>query len=240
MSLSIDATTWRTPNIDPGRTITPRGICIHSCESTRFSSLPWLCNPASGVSCHYYVCRDGDVFQLADDTRRTWHAGAANYDGLVDWNTAIGLEFEHKAGQDWPAIQRTIGAQLCRDLIARWSLPKSRIAAHRWVATPRGRKIDPTDWPDPELIPWINALYTNDPFAGWNARGFRINSHERDWTAARAWLANPWLGACISYDLQQQTCFVYARDASGALVLLFERGAIVQAAGRAPLVTRYL
>ncbi len=92
MSLAIDRATWRSPNFDAGRTIVPAGILIHSDEGTRESSLPWLCNPASQVSCHYYVCRDGAIFQLVDDARRAWHAGVANYAGLADWNQALGIE----------------------------------------------------------------------------------------------------------------------------------------------------
>jgi hypothetical protein len=174
MPLDIDSTTFVSPNynkLPDGRPliITPQGILIHSDEGTRHSSLPLLCNPAPGgnpkraVSCQYYVCRpiNGvvDVYQLVSDNHRAWHAGASDYDGLLDWNLAIGIECEHKAGQDWPQAQLDALAELCRLKIARFHFPQSRIAAHRWVAVPKKRKIDPTNWPDVRLKPWIAALY---------------------------------------------------------------------------------
>ena len=46
----------------------------------------------------------------------------------------------------------------CRQLIARFRIPQPFIAAHRWIAP--GRKLDPSDWPNADLIAWIAALYT--------------------------------------------------------------------------------
>lgn len=175
MPLAINSTTYVSPNynkLPSGQplVIDPEGILIHSDEGTRYSSLPLLCNPAPGgnpnkaVSCQYYVCRPVgervDIYQLVADIHRSWHAGASSYDGLIDWNRAIGIECEHKAGQNWPQQQLDTLASLCRDLIARHRFPQSRIAAHRWVAVPEGRKTDPSNWPDVKFKPWVAALYS--------------------------------------------------------------------------------
>ncbi len=149
--MQIDTTSYRSPNYDyrPARI---EGITLHTGEGTRQSDLSWLCSPRSGVSCHYYVCRDSTIYQLVDDERRAWHAGQR-------WGNdcTIGIETEHRQGQDWPTMQRTALAALCRHLIAQYGIEQGQIVAHRWL-TP-GRKIDPTDWPDSELHTWIADLY---------------------------------------------------------------------------------
>lgn len=169
MSYSIDSTTWQSPNYDKtasGAPIehAPEGMTLHSDEGTRGSSLPWLCNPKSGVSAQLYVCRPDatghvDIYQLVKDTYRAWHAGTSSYDGLTDWNKTIGVEAEHKQGQDWPKEQIAALTWLFQMKIATYKLPRSRIAMHRTVATPPGRKIDPTNWSDADFKLWADALY---------------------------------------------------------------------------------
>lgn len=126
---------------------------MHTGEGTRSSDLGWLCNPESDVSSHYYVCRDGTIYQLVDLSRCAWHSGTVQHN-----EAGIGIETEHKQGQDWPALQRQRLAALCRHLISSYHINRNQVLAHRWIAP--GRKIDPTDWPDAELEPWIAALYS--------------------------------------------------------------------------------
>lgn len=150
--MNIDTTSYRSPNYSNRPWGGIQGITLHTGEGTRQSDLDWLCNARSQVSAHYYVCRNGDTCQMVSDHKAAWHAGHV-------WgnNHTIGIETEHRQGQDWPDLQRTTLAQLCRMLINEYGIPESGIVAHRWL-TP-SRKIDPTDWPDPELRQWIAALY---------------------------------------------------------------------------------
>lgn len=141
-------------------TRTPQGILLHSDEGTRAGSIPWLTTaPTSQVSCHFYVCRNGDVYQFAPDEYRTWHGGVGDWDGVANLNDLIGIECEHTKGQDWPVVQLQALADLCKMLIGRHQFPPSRIAAHRWGAKPTGRKQDPTNWSDQAIRAWIAALY---------------------------------------------------------------------------------
>jgi len=168
MILVVDDTSWRTTRYDTHpdgtpRTMTPVGVMLHSDEGNRKGSLPWLTtHPDSKVSCHYYVCRNGDVFQLAEDTWYTWHGGAGTYDGITNMNRFIGIECEHKKSQDWPPLQLDTLAELCRILIARHQFPESRIIAHRWTKRPptATKKTDPTDFTDSALKVFIAGLYT--------------------------------------------------------------------------------
>jgi hypothetical protein len=149
--ITIDTETYQSPNYD-NRQGQIEGITLHTGEGTRASDLGWLCNRESGVSAHYYVCRDGTIYQLVPDVCRAWHAGHA-------WGNdcTLGIETEHKQGQDWPSMQMQALDDLCRHLVAKYDISPEGIVAHRWL-TP-ARKIDPTDLDDSELEIFIENLY---------------------------------------------------------------------------------
>jgi len=225
MILVIDQTSWRTVRYDRNadgtpRTMSPAGILIHSDEGNRRGSLPWLTtHPASGVSCHYYVCRDGDVFQLAEDTWRTWHAGPGSYDGLTDLNRTIGIECEHKqGGPPWTDVQLEALGLLCLQLIARWKIPESRIIAHRWTKRPASasKKTDPTDWSDAELKPWIAALYEPDWAYLWGTD----YPYRPEWGIPTLWREQHRAGTSLGPALSDEHAF------QGGTIQLFDRGII--------------
>jgi N-acetylmuramoyl-L-alanine amidase len=115
-------------------------------------ALAWLCDPASGVSSHYFVFEDGRVAQLVPEARRAWHAGAASWGGDHDINScSIGVEIAnpgHDGGLP-PFPEAQIGGviALAQDIVARRSIPPERVLAHSDVAP--GRKQDPG-----ERFPW--------------------------------------------------------------------------------------
>lgn len=166
----------------------PCGVMIHSCEGTRKSSIPWLTtDKRSGVSCNAYVCRNGDIFEFARDRLRTWHGGRGDYDGVTNLNDFIGIECEHKQGQDWPAVQLDALAWYVEQKIATWKFPQKRIIVHRWGAKPKGRKIDPTDWNDADFSAWVARLYAVDTF----------NNYRQAW--GDAFPFRPEFGICQRY-----------------------------------------
>lgn len=168
---TIDTTTYRSPNSSErpaGTTIDM--IIMHDGEGTKRSDLATLCDATvplrKRVSAHYYIDRAGRIYELVHPSLAAWHAGVSSWlgrDSLAIQAHSIGIESEHKLGQNWPDVQRQAYADLCRYLITRYHIPQQYIAAHSWVAP--GRKFDPTDWPDAELRLWIAALYaeTLDP-----------------------------------------------------------------------------
>jgi hypothetical protein len=169
MSLSIDKTTFKSPNYDrdtAGRPILmqPRGIVLHSGEGSRQSDLGWLCNPKSKASAHFYVCRDGTIYQLLPENYIAWHAGESLFAGIKDWNSlTLGVEMEHTKNvhRDYPPIQVEALRLLCRDLIARYRFQSGFIQSHRAVAAHRrtNLRFDPRDWPESTLRPWVANLY---------------------------------------------------------------------------------
>lgn len=161
MSYTIDLRTWRSPNFSE-RASAIESIVVHSCEgvwpSPRVSSLPWLCNPASRVSAHYYVCRNTEIFQLVDDEHEAWHAGAAL--ARFDNASSIGVECEHRSGQNWPDAQKSALAWLLRRLMAQHHTPLAAVETHGQIAIkgPYKRKIDPTNWSHADFVRWRARL----------------------------------------------------------------------------------
>lgn len=165
----VDSTTWRSPNFSD-RTKAISAIVVHSCEgrpdgNEQASSLPWLCNSKSGVSSNYYVTREGVIYCLVDDDKRAQHAGISALEGETDVNgISIGIELEHRKG-DAPYSKAQLDALtwLCETKMGAYHIPASRVVSHRAVALPKGRKSDPTDWPEAEFRIWASALTPAPP-----------------------------------------------------------------------------
>lgn len=172
MPLIINNTDYRSPNVarDPQGRIRVRpgpidSLVLHTGEGTKASDLGWLCSPASGVSSHFYVDRSGNVYQLMELKFIANHAGEAWYNWRRNWNArSIGIETEHKKGQDWPRVQLDAVVELGRLLVNTYKIQRKWIAGHRQVAWPRGRKYDPTDLTNAQLDALINSFYTHLTF----------------------------------------------------------------------------
>jgi len=98
------------------------------------------------VSAHFYIRRDGTLWQFVSCDERAWHAGRSRWRGREDCNDdSIGVELEGLEGDRFEAAQYETLAQLCQQLAQRY--PIAHIAGHEHVAP--GRKQDPGpgfDW----------------------------------------------------------------------------------------------
>lgn len=228
MPYPINTTQWRSPNYST-RSGAIESIVIHSCEGRwpfpRQSSLPWLINPVSKVSCHYYICRNAEIFQLVEDRYEAWHAGVAQ--ALYQNDRSLGIELEHRAGQDWPDAQIDALTWLVTQLMALHKIPATNIETHGQIAIkgPYIRKEDPTNWPHKDFLKWRKTLgaVLPDPFAGWGPIG-KPEGLATGFAIPRAWLVNQKLGRCVVPELTAP---------SGAYAVAeFERGIIVYLRGR--------
>jgi N-acetylmuramoyl-L-alanine amidase len=174
MTFFIDKNTWVSPNYDRRHAVPITSIVCHSCEGAlpipRASSLPWLTSASSRVSAHYYICRNGVIYQLVDDADEAWHAGMC----LPAFANArsLGVELEHRSSQDWPSLQRDALAWLLRRLMDAHHIPPRAIETHGQIAQPGPyqRKKDPSDWPHPLFRAWVDALAPAAPHEGTRAR----------------------------------------------------------------------
>lgn len=98
------------------------------------------------VSAHFYVRRDGELWQFVDADARAWHAGASSWRGRDNCNDdSIGIELEGLEGEVFEAPQYETLASLLPALAQRY--PIAHVAGHEHIAP--GRKLDPGpgfDW----------------------------------------------------------------------------------------------
>ena len=117
---------------------------MHSCEGAR----DWLCHPASEVSAHYLIDRDGTVIQMIDEPMRAWHAGAGGWRGQGDVNSrSIGIELANTGSEPFSEPQMQSLEGLLAGILLRWNIPANGVIGHSDMAP--GRKIDPGprfDW----------------------------------------------------------------------------------------------
>ena len=127
----------------------PELIVLHyTAMDSAQAACDWLCNPASEVSAHYLVARDGQVIQMVADAQRAWHAGHGEWQGRADVNSrSIGIELDNAGDHPFPDLQMAALEELLDRLMQRWSIPPCAVIGHSDMAP--GRKIDPGrrfDW----------------------------------------------------------------------------------------------
>src|SRR5262249_55735190 len=102
-------------------------------------------NPASKVSAHYTIDRDGTIIAHVPEEARAWHAGQSKMkDGRVSVNDfSIGIELVNLNDGIDPFPEQQIQAMrdLLKTIIARH--PIKYIVPHYECADPPGRKSDP-------------------------------------------------------------------------------------------------
>lgn len=92
------------------------------------------------VSSHFFIARDGAVWQFVSCDDRAWHAGTSSFQGRDNCNDfSVGVELEGLEGDAFEAAQYAALKILC--LALRRFYPIAFVAGHEHVAP--GRKQDP-------------------------------------------------------------------------------------------------
>ena len=117
------------------------------------NQLDWDAHPYFGkirgleVSSHFYIRRDGALWQFVSCDDRAWHAGRSEYRGRPNCNDdSIGIELEGLEGETFEPAQYESLARLCEAVAGPY--PIAHVAGHEHIAP--GRKQDPGpgfDWP---------------------------------------------------------------------------------------------
>ncbi|KRI01655.1 1,6-anhydro-N-acetylmuramyl-L-alanine amidase AmpD [Curvibacter sp. PAE-UM] len=110
------------------------------------NTLDWNAHPyfksieGMQVSSHFYIRRNGELWQFVSCNERAWHAGVSCYRGRDNCNDdSVGIELEGLEGESFEAGQYETLGSLCAALGQRY--PVQHIAGHEHVAP--GRKADP-------------------------------------------------------------------------------------------------
>ena len=92
------------------------------------------------VSSHFFIARDGAVWQFVSCDDRAWHAGRSAWGGRDNCNDfSIGIELEGLEGLTFESTQYQALAQLMHAIAAHY--PLTHVAGHEHIAP--GRKQDP-------------------------------------------------------------------------------------------------
>lgn len=98
------------------------------------------------VSAHFFIRRDGQLWQFVSCDDRAWHAGISHYRGRDNCNDdSIGIELEGLEGETFEPAQYDALVRLCRVVMRHY--PIAHLAGHEHIAP--GRKADPGagfDW----------------------------------------------------------------------------------------------
>jgi N-acetyl-anhydromuramoyl-L-alanine amidase len=98
------------------------------------------------VSSHFYVRRNGELWQFVSCDDRAWHAGVSHYRGRDNCNDdSVGIELEGLEGEAFEPAQYETLAGVCAAVAQHY--PVQHIAGHEHIAP--GRKGDPGagfDW----------------------------------------------------------------------------------------------
>ena len=110
-------------------------------------ALARLCAPEHEVSAHYLIGRDGGLFQLVEESRRAWHAGAGSWGGQGDVNSrSIGIELDNDGTTPFAAAQMARLETLLPHIMDRWNIPPKGVIGHSDMAPVRkrdpGRRFD--------------------------------------------------------------------------------------------------
>jgi len=112
------------------------------------------------VSCHFYIRRDGSLWQFVSCDDRAWHAGVSTYRGRDNCNDdSIGIELEGVEGDVFEAAQYAALHTLLAQIAAHY--PIRYLAGHSDIAP--GRKNDPGtgfDWSEVTAIARLLQIAT--------------------------------------------------------------------------------
>lgn len=92
------------------------------------------------VSAHFYIRRNGELWQFVSCDDRAWHAGQSSYLGRDNCNDySVGIELEGLEGGTFEVAQYDTLISVCAAL--QQAYPIAHIAGHEHIAA--GRKADP-------------------------------------------------------------------------------------------------
>lgn len=137
------------------------------------------------ISSHYIISKSGIIVEILDPLKYiAYHAGcvkAMAFSNLF----AVGIEMHNTPLEGHCTQQQLIALDgLVRELIARFNIKKQYIETHREVAIfceghkfagQKGRKIDPSGFPDNEFYAWRDTLYKQEIFTRYKVVRSSVN-----------------------------------------------------------------
>ncbi len=143
---SIDLLVLHAISLPPGQYGGPE-VAQFFCNQLDWQAHPYFSEiKGLQVSAHFFIRRNGELWQFVSCDDRAWHAGASCYRGKSNCNDdSIGIELEGLDGELFEDAQYECLGILCAALMQHY--PVNYLAGHEHIAP--GRKADPGagfDW----------------------------------------------------------------------------------------------
>lgn len=153
-----------------GYSVRPKGariqsIVIHTTNgavgSSFFAESEFL-RDTPKVSAHRLVSKAGEIVTILPDELMAWHAGIC-VTGFAN-SISLGVEMHYTPGEQVTLAQLNACGRLVRGWMRKYQIPLSRVEAHRTIALPHGRKIDPSNMATDALFTaWKATLGVDHP-----------------------------------------------------------------------------
>lgn len=136
---------YQSPNFTD-EIIKPKYIILHCMCFDDKKSLEFLCAEENEVSAHFYIARDGEVFNLVADNKKAWHAGVSSWKEDTNLNiNSIGIELGNVGTLGNESVytdnQYSSLIQLLTYLKDKYNIQPQNILGHCHIAP--DRKTDP-------------------------------------------------------------------------------------------------
>lgn len=173
----------------------PNIVVIHhtaqnSCEQT----LQTFTRPATSVSSHYVICKDGIIHHMLNDYLRAWHGGVGRWGNINDLNsTSIGIEIDNNGSEVFTEVQIGSLIVLLDSIKRKYAIPAGNFIGHSDIAPTR--KVDPN-----VNFPW--KLLAEKGFGLWwnDTTGVMVPEHFNHLEALRI----------IGYDVRDSSAAIGA------------------------------
>ncbi len=155
----------------PTGTLKPRTLIVHTTngnKGTTFAQEARYIMNSRKISSHYLIGKDGRIAQFLNPAKYiAYHAGCVISTAYSN-PYSIGIEIHNTPTEGHITIyQQESLTWLVELLMQQFNIPRSNIETHRYVAVfckghnlagKKGRKIDPSGFPDNEFYAWRNTL----------------------------------------------------------------------------------
>ncbi len=111
----------------------PEIVVIHIMDGMLSGTDSWFANPASQVSAHYGIGKNGEIHQYVKEEDAAWHAGRVDNPSckLIKTNVnpnlyTIGIEHEGGPYDIWTDAMKQASSLLIREICQHWKIPIDR------------------------------------------------------------------------------------------------------------------
>lgn len=137
-------------NYSNGRSQKVRYVVEHhtATMASAWNNLKYFASKYVGASAHYFIDRDGRIYQSVREKDTAWSVGASKYKHANARNSnSVNIEYISD-GRAFTEEQIAAGAALTQDIIKRYGLPQSAILRHYDVTGKKcpGHYVNATRW----------------------------------------------------------------------------------------------